>query len=412
MNSSQWPREFPGAHWYNEEEENAVLNVIRRGTPFRHYGLNTPEYVASFEKAACEFYDVKYALGVNSGTGALITAITALGMGPGCEVILPSFMWVATVTAIVNANAIPVICEIDDSFTMDPVDLEKKITPRTKLILVVHMAGVPCQMDAIMNIANRHGIKVLEDVAQCNGGLFQGKKLGTFGDVGMFSLQLNKNMTTGEGGLVVTDNDLMYERLQTAHDTGYIWKDGSPVLPSPESLGWGSGRRMSELIGAVASVQIKKMPSIIEHMRGSYNRIKDFLRSNISDLEFRTLNDPAGHTGPFMIIRLKNEDQAKKAARYMKENGLPSIARLADYGLHIYYNIAQLVNKTPLSPSGNPWNLEKNKNSFYNYGKGACPYSDELFSKSIVIPIPSKLTVEQEKDAADVITKAVLKSRD
>ena len=407
MNSLTWPKEFPGAHWFDSEEEKAVLDVVRRGAPFRHYGLDTPRYVATFEAAVREYYGIKHALAVNSGTGALITAMTALGIGPGDEVIVPSFMWVATVTAVVNANAIPVICEVDDSFTMDPVDLENKITPRTKLILPVHMAGVPCAMDAIMKIARSHDIAVLEDVAQCNGGSFNGKKVGTFGDIGMFSLQLNKNMTTGEGGVVVTDDDALYERLSAAHDTGYIWVDGEPQEPSPEALGWGSGRRMSELIGAVASVQIGKLPAIVEHMRGSYTRIKKLI-SDVPGLGFRRLNDADGHSGPFMIIVLEDEIAAKNVIRAMGENGLGSSCRLADYGLHIYSNIRQLVEKAPLSPAGNPWNLKANSESVYEYGIGACPQSDELFGRSIVIPIPSMLTEEQERQAAGVIRKAVV----
>jgi len=269
------------------------------------------------------------------------------------------------------------------------------------------MAGAPSNMEAIMNIANRHGIRVLEDVAQCNGGSFKGRKLGTFGAIGMFSLQLNKNMTTGEGGLVVTDDDALYERLRSAHDIGYLWQKGTPTLPSPHALGWGSGRRMSELIGAVASVQIGKIPAIIDHMRGSHFRIREMLGKAVTGLAFRRLNDPDGHTGPFMIIVSDNEAHAVNAVRYIQENGLGSSFRIADYGLHIYSNIAQLVHKVPLSPSGNPWNLEANRESVYDYGLGSCPQSDELFARSILVPIPSRLTEEQEQIAADVIIQAV-----
>ena len=155
------------------------------------------------EQAAHKFYGVEHALAVNSGTGALCTAVTALGIGPGCEVIMPTFFWVATVGAVVHANAIPVLCEVDDSFCMDPRDPARKITPRTTLILPVHMAGAPCDMKAIMAVADKHGIPVLEDCAQANGGGFQGRKLGTFGAVGIFSLQWNKNVTA-EGITAIT----------------------------------------------------------------------------------------------------------------------------------------------------------------------------------------------------------------
>lgn len=116
----KWPDPYPGAHWLDEREDRAVLDVLHRRALFRYYGINPPRHAVAFEQAAREFYGVKYALGVNSGTGALFTAMTALGVGPGCEVIVPAFFWVATVGAIVNANAIPVLCEVDESFCMDP----------------------------------------------------------------------------------------------------------------------------------------------------------------------------------------------------------------------------------------------------------------------------------------------------
>ena len=181
----KWPEPFPGAYWLDEREEQAVLDVLRRRSLFRFYGVKKPKYAAMLERTACKFYGVKHALAVNSGTGALATAMTALGIGPGCEVIVPAFFWVSTVGAAVHANAIPVLCEVDDSFSMDPQDLARKITPRTKLIVPVHMAGVPCDMKAVMAVARKHGIPVLEDCAQANGGSFHGQKLGTFGTLGI-----------------------------------------------------------------------------------------------------------------------------------------------------------------------------------------------------------------------------------
>jgi len=160
-----WPEPFPGIHWVDREEEEAVLAVLRGGALFRYYGKTTPRFVEGLEAAARDFYGVKHALAVNSGTGALMTAMAALGIGPGCEVIVPSFFWVATVGAVVRSNAIPVLCEVDDSFTMDPADLQRKITARTRLIVPVHMAGAPSDMDSIMAIAGQHGIDVAGGLA-------------------------------------------------------------------------------------------------------------------------------------------------------------------------------------------------------------------------------------------------------
>jgi 8-amino-3,8-dideoxy-alpha-D-manno-octulosonate transaminase len=373
---------------------------------FRYYGLHEPRYVDMFEAAAREFYGVKYALGVNSGTGALLTAMAALGIGPGCEVILPAFMWVATVGAVVQLNAIPVLCEIDDSFSMDPRDMEKKITPRTKLIVPVHMAGAPCNIEAIVAVAKKHNVPVLEDCAQCNGGEFKERKVGTYGEMGMFSLQLNKNMTCGEGGLIITDDEKLYYRSFSAHDMGLIRVEGRLATPEAYAIAWGAGRRMTELCGAVASVQIEKLPRIVDKMRTSKHRIKAMLEGT-PGLEFRRLNDADGDTGPFLIMLLEDEASAVSAVGKMKKSGLHNVFRIAEYGLHIYYNIPSLVNKVPLSDAGNPWKLAENAGSSYSYGKGTCPQSDALFARSILVPIPSCLTAEQENAGAKIIRAAL-----
>ncbi len=403
MQKITWPYEFPGAYWLDQEEENAVLDVLRKGSLFRYYGLNAPTKVDAYEAAAKDFYEVKYALGVNSGTGALMTAMTALGVGPGTEVILPAFLWVATVGVIVQLNAIPVLCEVDESFNMNPADLEKKITARTKLIVPIHMAGAPCDMDAITAVAKKHNIAVLEDCAQCNGGQIKGKKVGTFGNMGIFSLQLNKNMTCGEGGLIITNDEKLYMRAFSAHDMGLIRVGGRLATPEPYAVLWGQGRRMTELCGAVAGVQLKKLPKILANMRGSKKRIKGMLQG----LTFRKIHDEAGDTGPFIVLILESEAGAKKTVEQMKEQGLHNVFRLADYGLHIYYNIPSLVNKIPVSPAGNPWNLKENAQSTCKYDKGTCPASDALFARSVLIPIPSCLTPDQEKAAGEIIKTSV-----
>lgn len=407
MKKGGWPYEFPGAYWIDKKEEEATLDVLKNGSLFRYYGLGKAKYVDKYESYAKSFYGCKYALGVNSGTGALSIAMNALGVGPGCEVIVPAFLWVATVGAIIQNNAIPVLCEVDESFNMSPDDLEKKITSRTKLIVPIHMAGNPCDMASIMKIAKKHKIAVLEDCAQCNGGSFKDKKVGTFGDMGIFSLQLNKNMTSGEGGLIITNNEKLYYRAFSGHDMGLIRINGRLAKPEPYAIAWGQGRRMTELCGAVASVQIKKLPKIVKRMLGSKNRIKKML-SGIEGLAFRKIYDPQGDSGPFIIMILENETKAKSAAEKMKAGGLHNVFRIADYGLHIYYNIPSLVNKVALSQAGNPWQLSENSKSNYSYEKGACPKSDDLFSRSILLPIPSKLMAEQEQWAAEVVREALV----
>jgi dTDP-4-amino-4,6-dideoxygalactose transaminase len=400
----KWPEPYPGAYWLDAREDRAVLDVLHRRSLFRFYGLHKPRYVAALEDTARKFYGVKYALGVNSGTGALFTAMTALGIGPGDEVIVPAFFWVATVGAVVQANAIPVLGEVDDSFCLDPKDLARKITSRTKLIVSVHMAGTPCDMPAIMAVARKRGIPVLEDCAQANGATFRSQKVGTFGTLGMFSFQWNKNATAGEGGLIVTNDAQLYERCVAAHDLGIPWVQGAPCETG--TVTWGGGRRMSELTGAVGSVQLRKLPVILEHMRASQRRIKTMLEGT-PGLAFRRLNDAAGDSGPFLIMCLAEAAQAKEVVREMQARGLRSAVRLAEYGMHIYYNVPQLVTKTPLSSAGNPWSLPQNRASKYDYRQGACPRSDALFARSVLLPIPSRLTRAQETAAANIIRAAV-----
>ncbi|MCL5096625.1 MAG: DegT/DnrJ/EryC1/StrS family aminotransferase [Candidatus Omnitrophica bacterium] len=402
----KWPAPYPGAHWLDAREERAVMEVLRRRSLFRYYGIKKPKYAESLEQTARISYGVKHALGVNSGTGALMTAVAALGIGPGCEVIVPAFFWVATAGVVVRANAIPVLCEVDESFCMDPDDLARKITPRTKLIIPVHMAGAACNMQAIMQIADQHNIPVLEDCAQANGGSFQGKKVGTFGRIGMFSLQWNKNATAGEGGLLITNDSAFYERCISAHDVGIPWVNDAPCLTQPEAVTWGGGHRMSELTAAVGSVQLKKLPSIVNHMRASKLRIKAMLEG-IQGLSFRKLNDPAGDTGCFLIMILESADKARKTIERMQADGLLTACRLADYGMHIYSNVPQLVGKVPLSAAGNPWKLPENGHSVFDYRKGACPRSDAWFERSIILPVPSRLNQSQEKQAAQIIRLAV-----
>ncbi len=402
---SKWPLEFPGVNWLDEAEWRAVLDVMERGSLFRYYGPDEPNHVHQFEAYAKSYYGVKYALGVNSGTGALLTAMSALGIGPGCEVIVPAYMWVATINAIVWHNAIPVLCEVDDSFTMNPADLEKKITPRTRLIVTVHMSGAPSDMEGIIEIASRRGIAVLEDCAQSNGGSFKGRKLGTLGTIGIYSFQINKNVTAGEGGLIVTNDEDLYLKALAAHDLGVPWKNAAPDVVSSINL-WGHGRRMSELCGAVANVQIRKLQQIVDHMRQSKQRIRDAL-SSIGGLQLRRMNDPEGDTGPALILILEDGDHAKKVAANIKKEGLDAVWHLPYYGLHIYYNISSLVRKVPLSQAGNPWMLKENADSLYEYKKGACPCSDALFDRSVLVTIPSRLTQQQEEVMTNIIKRAL-----
>jgi len=395
--------EFPGANFYDREEEAAALRVVRAKSPFRYYGPKCGYEVDKLENEFAKQVGVRRALAVSSGTQSLATAMSALGVGPGCEVIVPAYMWIAIVACVVRLGAIPVLAEVDESFTLDPAKLDERINKRTRLIVAVHMSGAPANMPAILKVARRHKVKVLEDCAQCNGGTYKGKKVGSFGDMAIFSFQLNKIMTTGEGGMITTNSEHLFCRASAIHDLGYPRINGRLVMEDGKYALWGFGGRMSEIAGAIARVQLKKLPKIIAAMR----RAKAEIKRGIADLDgikFRTLNDAKGDTAAFLILILSSARKAKKMAECMNANkiysGLSPTMRVSDFGMHVYYNIHSLVGKHSNSPDGFPWTLPANRKSNYDYHCGAMPRSDDLMERSIIMPIPS---IMSKQDIADTI---------
>ena len=214
----------PGSYWIGEEEKKEVLDVIESGHLFRYGSFDDPKFrhkTYTFEQEFARYCGVKHALLINSGTTALWIALQAMGLKPGDEVIVPAYTFVASYAAIIFAGCVPVLAEIDESLTIDPKDVHRRITPRTRAIMPVHMLGNPCQMDAIMAIAEKHGLLVLEDVCQAAGGSYHGRKLGSIGKAGAFSLNVFKTITAGDGGILITDDDNVYQRAFALHDQGH-----------------------------------------------------------------------------------------------------------------------------------------------------------------------------------------------
>ncbi|RJR34762.1 MAG: aminotransferase class I/II-fold pyridoxal phosphate-dependent enzyme, partial [Desulfobacteraceae bacterium] len=216
---------MPGFEIIGEEEKQEILDVLSRKVLFRyefHDQRKGIYKVKEFEREFARYCGAKYALAVSSGTAALRVALAALGVGPGDEVITQGFTFVATWESVLDAGAVPVFTEVDDTFCMDPGDLEKKITSRTRAILPVHMCGGQARIQEIVKIAAKHSIPVLEDTAQSCGGRLNGKGLGTFGKAGAFSFDAVKTLTTGEGGMIVTDDEALYMRASEYHDHGHL----------------------------------------------------------------------------------------------------------------------------------------------------------------------------------------------
>jgi dTDP-4-amino-4,6-dideoxygalactose transaminase len=258
-----------GAALIGDEEAEAVAAVIAGRSLFRYKDDLTAGTVADFERAACELLGCRFAVAVANGTAALRTALAALGVGCGDEVIVPAFTFVATVNAVVSASAVPVFAEVDETLGIDPSDLEQQITDRTAAIIVVHLENVACDLDALLAVADRRNIPVIEDTAQSFGATYHGRALGTFGALGTFSLQQEKNITAGEGGLVVTDDETRYLRAARFQDQGgqFVTSYASARGDELTEPFAGENLRMGELAGAVAGVQLTRLPGILADRR-------------------------------------------------------------------------------------------------------------------------------------------------
>ncbi len=407
------PLEFPGVHFMDQEEEDAVLRVIRSRSPFRFYGMDLRHEAAGFEREFAEFLGVRHAVAVGSGTGALHTALGALGVGPGQEVIVPAYLWVSIIAAVVNRGAIPVFADIDQTFCLDPADVARKITPRTSGIVMVHMSGAPGNVQEVLKVARAHDLFLVEDCAQCAGGSIGGRKVGAFGDMAIFSFQMNKNMTSGEGGCVVTGDLQLHRRAVACHDLGYPRNDeGRMMFDLPDLQLWGMGCRMDELRAAVLRAQLRKLPHITAAMRGSKYRIRAAIEK-FSCVTLRSIQDPAGDTGAFLITTYRDAATAQKARDALRAEGIRTAPQgvsnilMTEWGLHLYYNNLSLLKRASIDGKGFPWNLAENSGSAVEYGKGLCPVADSLFERSVLLAIPSCLTTRDEDDIIAAFEKVL-----
>ncbi len=401
------PWELPGAHWIGDEERELVDRVIRARSPFRFYGPDPQHMVDTLEKEWCETFGHRHALGVSSGTAALSIAVSALGIGPGDEVLVPGYLWVSCVSAVVRAGAIPRLVDIDQTFCIDPEDLARKIGTRTRAVLCVHMSGAPGRIDEIAALCKARGVRLIEDCAQAAGARFKGTAVGRFGDIGIFSFQLNKNMTSGDGGLIVCEDDALFQRIVALHDLGYPRTPAGRLDTSQDDCQlWGYGARMSELAGAMSLAQMRKLPAITGAMRRAKWRIREAL-ADIPGLTFRTVPDAGGDTGPFLIMLLKNEALADHFVKALRAEGLVGpVGSLAcvstrEWGLHWYSNIPSLVQKRSNSRDGFPWTHPANAFAEdFSYAAGALPNCDDLHARGALLAIASKL---EDGDVNDIV---------
>jgi len=378
---------YIGPQFFDEREEQALLEVLESRSPFRYWGQGNPTKVLSFEEKFAEYMKTRFALGVTSGTAALDCAVTGLGIGPGDEVIVPAYTWWSDYTCVVHAGALPVFADIDRTLNIDPKDFERKITPRTKAVIAVHLLGTPCDMDPIMQTARKHGVAVLEDCAQCVGGSYHGKKLGSIGDVGIYSFQVNKMITSGEGGAVVTSNPVMYERAARFHDMGTIRRlflDRSG--PSQVETFAGENFRMSEFTGAVLGAQLSKLDSMLAQLRGNANTIYDGIEK-LPGIRLRHRPDPEGDIGYAVFFEMQDKAMRDRCIRELRRRKVPASTMSGSVLLPIAESV---INKRTRHPDWPSFNSPEGKK--IKYGPDSCRQTLGIFDRFVQVRVGAKYT--------------------
>jgi dTDP-4-amino-4,6-dideoxygalactose transaminase len=390
------PPMYPGGNIIDHEEETAVLETLRSKRLFRYYGPHPgPSKVAQLEKEFAARAGTRYALGVTSGTAALICGLQGLGVGPGDEVILPAYTWIASASAVLSVGAVPVVAEVDDSLTLDPTDVVTRITPATKAIMPVHMRGAPCRMDALLDVARRHNLLVIEDAAQANGASYQGQMAGAMGDVGCFSLQFNKIITSGEGGILITNDEPVWKRAVMYHDVIGGLRNG---FDEAEML-WGGNYRMPELLAAVSLAQLHKLDRLLLRMRQQ----KQMLKTGTADIarrkgvQFRTLHDPDGDAAIALIFYLESAETAATVIAALQAENIDALPlyRPDEVDYHVYTHWTPIVAKRAWTAANAPWSAAANE---VDYSPDACPRTLDLLSRAVhldVNPLLSSTEIEE-----------------
>ncbi len=313
---------MPGYERWSDLERKEVLDVLDSGILMR-YGFDGARKghwkAKDLEAAVCNTFGCAHAQLTSSGTAALTTALCALGVGYGDEVIMPSFTFVASFEAVLSVGAIPVLAEIDDTLTLDPESVRKKITPRTRAIMPVHMCGSMADLDALQTICREHNLWLLEDACQSIGGTYHGKRLGTIGDAGTFSFDFVKTITCAEGGVVMTNNHEVYVKSDGYTDHGHDHAGVDRGADLHPFIGYNF--RISELHAAVGLAQIRRLPEFLATQQKNNTALKAHL-ATIPGISFRRVPDPAGDSFSFISWFLPTAEQTQRAVDALREAGL------------------------------------------------------------------------------------------
>ena len=388
-----------------QEEIDAVAAVLRSGQLFRYRGGEGGQADAC-EKRLAELCGCQHALVVTSGTAALICALVGLGIGPGDEVIVPAYTWLASAGAVLNVGAIPVLANADETLTLDPADFERRIGPRTKAVIPVHMGGRPADMDAILAVARRHGLHVLEDACQAIGGSYRGRRLGTIGDAGAFSFNQYKNITCGEGGALLTNDRRIYERALYCHDMGCTFRSHAGTLTEQPFLG--NTFRMNEILCAVLRVQLDRMDGILARLRERRGWFLDAVQAARAPLVAAPSADAAGDCGNSATFLFASaETRAAVGARAKAIEPACNLNSPIDSGLHVYTNWSVLINRQGgFCPAMNPFLRAENQACRTQITADTCPETLAILARTGCIGIGIDWTRRQCETIAGALCQA------
>jgi dTDP-4-amino-4,6-dideoxygalactose transaminase len=373
-----------------DEEAAAIAAAIRNKALFR-YGVGNQ--CDRFEQRYAAYLGVKHFALAASGSNALAAAMTAVGLGPGDEVLIPAHTYMASATSVLAAGAIPVIVDIDETVTIDPKAIEDAIGPRTKAVVPVHMWGAACAMDAIMAIAARRNLIVIEDACQGVGGGYEGRKFGAIGHIGCFSFNYYKNMSCGEGGGVAVNDDRLAKRVHCAIDPCHFYWNGRDESEMPFA---GNGARASELMGAMLNVQLDRIDGMIQAMRAEKRKIlKGTAQLGNIGLRPTPMNSPDHDCSTQVMYTMPS---AEAASRFVKI--FPSVIA-GKTGRHTYTEWDQvLMGAGAAHPAMNPYNMPANAECRRTYSKDQCARSLEILNRTVMVATHPEHT---EQETADII---------
>jgi len=389
---------MPGFEIFGEEERKEVCDVLETGVLFR-YGFDQARNghwkAKEFEAELSRRTGAAHSYLCSSGTAALNIALAACGVGAGDEVIVPPFTFVATMEAVLNAGAVPVFAEIDETLCLNPEKLEAVMTPRTKAVVPVHMCGSMARIDEIKDVCKKHGLVLIEDACQSLGATFSGRSVGTFGDMGCFSFDSVKTITCGEGGGVVTDDAELYALATAYADHGHDHIGNDRGLEKHEILG--NNFRISELNAAVGLAQLRKLDFILETQRKNKAFLKEVL-SRFSEVTFREIPDESGDSATFLSFFLPDEDRTRQIAQALGRAGVDGCFFWYDNFWHYIRQWAHLkqLNSVPKLPIAL---LEKRP----DYRSLQLPESDHIMGRTISMQIKLGWTPEDLEQRAERI---------